>query len=369
MKIDRLELIHVELPLVAPFVTSYGRHEEQRTVLVHAFAEGIDAWAETSPLEAPMYCAETTRTAMYIIEEFLAPVVLGKDVATVEQLQELMGQVRGNQFAKAGVEMAYWCLDAVAQGKPLHELLGGTVNPVVVGNSIGRAENVDALLAEVQESLDLGYNRIKLKIMPGWDIDIVRAVRQAHPDIILQVDANSCYSLEDGEHLKELDQFNLALIEQPLGYTDLVDHAKLQRRMKTPICLDESIKDPDDVRKAIQLESCRIINIKPPRVGGLANAKRIHDMCAEADIPCWMGGMLESSIGIRINIEVATLANFTLPNDIPSCSRLFTVDLMDPPAEMNSKGEFHWSTEAPYDGQVRTDLVEKYTIEKRVLTP
>ena len=367
MKIDRLELHHVELPLKAPFVTAYGRHDVQRTVLVHAFANGIDAWAETSPLEAPMYCPETTHTVLYMIEEFLAPKVLGVAIASADELLDRLRPVRGNPFAKAGVEIAWWCLRAVAEGRPLHELLGGTSRPIPGAGAVGKTDTIDALKAQVATSLEAGYQRIKLKIMHGWDIEVVRAVREAFGDIRLQVDANACYTLADADHLKQLDAFDLVMIEQPLGYTDLVDHAELQRRLTTPICLDESIHSPDDMRHAIQLGSARIINIKPARVGGLANAVRIHDLCRDAGIPCWVGGMIESSIGGRIGVELATLDNFTIPNGIAPSDWLFAADVMDPPLLLSADGTFTPSTTAPYDGTVNAERVDRFTIEKRVV--
>lgn len=367
MRIERIEVVHVELPLTSPFITSYGRHDVNHMVLVKMTGDGVAAWAETAPLHEPMYCAETNKTVMLILKEFLIPAVLGKDFETADELNAALKPVRGNHFAKAGLEIAFWAVQSKMQDVPLGKLLGGTRPEVIAGNSIGRQDSIEKLLDVIQEALDDGFQRIKLKVMPGWDLEVLERVRNQFPDIKLQVDANSVYSLDDLDHLRKFDAFDLLMIEQPLHYTDLVDHAALQAELKTPICLDESIKGPDDMRKAIQLKSCQIVNIKPGRVGGLANAVKIHDLGQEHGLPCWVGSMLETAIGMAICIELASLPNFVFPNDVLPTKRFYSDDTTSPILEMRPDGTFPVSTVAPWQPAPDEEKIARFTAESFVM--
>jgi O-succinylbenzoate synthase len=264
--------------------------------------------------------------------------IMGKDVSEPSELVSIFERVRGHNMAKAGVEMALWDAFAKSQGRPLHEMLGGTQERIPTGISLGIEDSVADLLKRIAASVEKGYRRIKVKIKPGWDVDVVREIRREFPNIRMMADANSAYTLEDTERLRKLDEFGLMMIEQPLGYDDIVDHAKLQRLLKTPICLDESIHSPDDGRRAIELGACGIINIKQARVGGPTQAKRLHDVCMAAKVPVWCGGLLETGIGRLHNIALATLPNFTLPGDISASERYYREDVIDPPVTLEPDG-------------------------------
>jgi O-succinylbenzoate synthase len=270
-------------------------------------------------------------------------------------------------MAKAGVEMAAWDLYARQRGEPLSRVLGGVRDRIASGVSIGIQETVDDLLAKIERELAAGYRRIKIKIKPGWDVDVVAAVRKRFGPIALMVDANAAYTLADADHLAELDRFDLMMIEQPLDYDDIADHAVLQRRLRTPICLDESIKTVGAAREAIRAGACRIINIKPGRVGGFSESIRLHDLCADHGIPVWHGGMLESGIGRAANIHLSTLPNFTLPGDVAASKRYFDPDLIDPPIEVASDGTIAVPQQPGIGVTIRDDRIERATIERAEL--
>lgn len=338
MKIDRIELREIRLPLVAPFETSFGRVTERRIILTKVFADGLAGWGECTCNEGPFYNHEATDTAWIILRDFVAPYTIGREINSPSEAGALTGRIRGNRMARAAVETAIWDLEARRQNLPLWRVLGGTRTEIDCGVSIGIQESVPALLRKIETELAAGYQRIKMKIKPGWDVDVVRAVRAEFPHINLTVDANSAYKLSDAQLLRQLDDFNLKYIEQPLAYDDIIDHAELQRQIKTPICLDESILNVDDARKALSIGAGRIINIKLGRVGGHEEARRVHDYCLEREVPAWCGGMLESGVGRAHNIAMSTRAGFTLPGDVSASKRYWAEDIITPPVEVTPRG-------------------------------
>lgn len=367
MRIERLEIRHVRLPLIKPWRTAYGEDADIESVLVKAFSGDVSAWSETTPLAEPTYCNEWAGGVAATIERVLAPRVVGRDWDTPEQLGELLDVFRGNSFAKAGIDIAWWALEAKLEGVPLAKLLGGERDEISSGHDFGVEDTIDILLEEIQGAIDAGYPRIKLKVKPGWDLEVMRIVRGHWPDFTFHIDCNSGYTLDDLEMFKQLDKLNLAMFEQPLGNEDLADHAELQRQMTTPVCLDESVRNLWSARQAIKLGSCRMMNIKPGRVGGLTTAKAIHDLAAENDIPCWVGGMLESAIGVGVLVELATLSNFTYPNDVIASERLYKRDITDPPVTESRVG---WipASKGPYtDYAPNEERIADQTIRKAVV--
>lgn len=338
MRIDRLELRLCRLPLVSFFETSFGRSYDRSFLLVRLEGDGHEGWGEAVAEANPYYSAETTETAWHIISGFIAPRVLGVAFAHAREVFPALRAIRGHHMAKAAVEMAAWDLFARIHGQSLSRVLGGTQPLIASGVSIGIQDSLDDLAVKVERELAAGYRRIKIKIKPGWDVDAAATVRDRFGAVPLMVDANAAYSLADASHLAELDRFDLMMIEQPLDYDDVRDHAELQRRLRTPICLDESIHSVRCAQDAIQLGACRIINIKPGRVGGHAESVRLHDLCARHGVPVWHGGMLETGIGRAHNIHLASLPNFTLPGDIAASKRYYQPDLIEPPIELASDG-------------------------------
>jgi O-succinylbenzoate synthase len=331
MRIDRIDLKLVCLPLVRPFRTSSSMKDHLAHILVRVVADGVVGWGECASPSDPYYCPETTETCWHILKDFLGPLVLGRDWATIDDLVALYRLVKGNNFAKAGLEMACWGALAHREGKSLAEMLGGTREEIASGVSLGIEDDLGVLLDLVDRYLDEGYRRIKLKIAPGHDVEVVRRVRGRHPDVPLQVDANSAYTLDDLDTMKALDDLGLLLIEQPLPHDDIIDHARLQAELRTPICLDESLHSADDARKALELDACRVVNIKVSRVGGLREAKRMHDLCRARGVPVWCGGMHEFGIGRAANVAIASLPGFTLPGDVSGSDKYYREDLVEPP--------------------------------------
>ncbi len=368
MRITGAELRQVELPLVFPFETSFGREETKTGVLLRLFTDGGEGWGEAPVSAAPLYNEETVGTAWHLLEGFILPLVLGREIGHPREFPPLVRHLRRHHMAKAGVEAALWDLYCQVQHVPLARALGGTRKTVEVGVSLGIEREVDALLRRIEEFLGRGYRRIKIKIKPGWDVEVVRAVRNRFGGIRLQVDANSAYTLAQAPLLRELDQFDLLLIEQPLGEDDIVDHAVLQRQLRTPVCLDESIVTPEDARKALELGSCRVINIKAARLGGLGAAVETHDLCQTRAVPVWCGGLLETGIGRAANIALASLANFLLPADLSASDRYFHEDLIDPPVTLNSDGTITVPAAAGLGVTVRMDLVEECTVRRAMVT-
>lgn len=345
MHIDAIETVYFTRSLVYPWRTAYGQDDEVDSVLVRMVSGTHEAWGETSPLRAPTYSPETATSAYFLIKDVFAPLLVGRDIDSADDLLERLGYFKGNPMAKAGVESAWWMLQATMVGEPLHRLLGGETRDVVAGAGFGVQDSYDMLLEKIQTAVDAGFPRVKLKVRPGWDLEMLETVRSAFPDLAIQIDCNSTYTLEDLPFFKALDKLDLTMIEQPLFHTDLLDHAELQRQIDTPICLDESVKSVRDFEWAIKLGSCRILNIKYNRVGGLSVAVKLHDMAQDAGIPCWVGGVLESAVGLGIRIELATLPNFTYPNDLSSnLTRYSTPSLVESPPEPNPDCTFSPST-------------------------
>jgi o-succinylbenzoate synthase len=338
VKIEKIELFLCRLPLVHFFETSFGRSYDRTFVLIRVQGEGVEGWGESVAEANPYYSSETTETVWHIIEGFIAPLILGTSFEHPREIYPALKRVRGHNMAKAGVEMAAWDLYARMQGVPLSRALGGTRERIASGVSIGIQDSLDQLMAKIEKELAAGYQRIKIKIKPGWDVAAVERVRQQFGAIPLQVDANAAYTLDDSELLARLDPFDLLLIEQPLDYDDVMDHAELQQRMKTPVCLDESIHTVRIARDAIEARACRIINIKPGRVGGHQASIELHDLCQSNGIPVWHGGMLESGIGRAHNIHLASLPNFTLPGDIAASKRYYQPDLIEPAIDIARDG-------------------------------
>lgn len=338
MRIDRIELRLLRLPLVRFFETSFGRVHERTFVLVTVEEAGAIGIGECVADGNPYYSAETTTTAWHIISEFIAPLVLGRRFEHPGEILDALTPIRGHHMAKAAVEMAAWDLAARQRGVSLSTLLGGSKTAIDSGVSIGIQDSIEELLERVTIEQAAGYRRFKVKIKPGWDLEPVARIRASFGPIPLMVDANAAYTLDDGAHLQALDRFELMMIEQPLEYDDIRHHARLQRQLATDICLDESIHDARDAEAAIELGACRVINIKPGRVGGHAASIRLHDVAAAAGIPVWHGGMLESGIGRAHNIHLSTLPNFTLPGDIAASRRYFAPDLIDPEIEVRADG-------------------------------
>lgn len=338
MTIEKIELFLCRLPLVHFFETSFGRQYERTFVLVRVAGDGHEGWGEAVAEANPYYSSETTETVWHIVTGFIAPLVVGRSFAHPRDVFPALHRIRGHNMAKAGVEMAIWDLFARREGRPLSALLGGTRARIASGVSIGIQDSFDQLLEKVEKERAAGYRRIKIKIKPGWDIEAVERIRARFGDIPLQVDANAAYTLNDAALLARLDPFKLLLIEQPLDYDDVMDHAELQRRIATPVCLDESIHTVRVARDAIDAKACRIINIKPGRVGGHQASIELHDLCAAHGIPVWHGGMLESGIGRAHNIHLASLPNFSLPGDISASKRYYQQDLIEPAIDVAPDG-------------------------------
>jgi O-succinylbenzoate synthase len=338
VKIEKIELFLCRLPLVHFFETSFGRSYDRTFILIRVEGDGHEGWGEAVAEANPYYSSETTETVWHIAAGFIAPLVIGARFEHPREIYGALRRIRGHNMAKAGVEMAAWDLFARIQGVPLSKVLGGSRDRIASGVSIGIQDSYDQLLGKVEKELAAGYQRIKIKIKPGWDIEAVERIRARFGDVPLQVDANAAYTLDDAALLARLDPFNLLLVEQPLDYDDVMDHAVLQQRIKTPVCLDESIHTVRIARDAIDAKACRIINIKPGRVGGHQASIELHDLCAAHGIPVWHGGMLESGIGRAHNIHLASLPNFTLPGDIAASKRYYQPDLIEPAIDIRSDG-------------------------------
>lgn len=336
MKVNEITLRQVKMQMKFPFTTSFGTFQEKDFLLLEAKdADGNSGWGESVAFHSPWYNEETVKTNWHMLEDFLIPAILNREIQHPDEVSSIFADIRKNNMAKSTIEGAVWDLYARQKGLPLAAALGGGRKKIEVGISIGIQKTVEDLLSLTDEHIKEGYKRIKVKIKPGWDVEVMREVRKHFPDVPLMADANSAYSLKDIEQLKALDEFKLMMIEQPLASDDIVDHAQLQREILTPVCMDESIHTYEDARKAIELGSCKIINIKIGRVGGLTESKRIHDLCREHNIPVWCGGMLESGIGRAHNIALTTLSNFIMPGDTAASARYWDRDLIDPEVVVN----------------------------------
>jgi o-succinylbenzoate synthase len=355
------------MPLVEPFETSFHRTEHRHMILVEADVDGISGWGESTAGEDPYYSYETVETAWHILRDFLWPIVRGREIGAASEVYDLFSRVRGHNMAKGGLETALWDAEAKQKSLPLAKLIGGTRAEIASGVSIGIQPTIEGLIAKVERELAAGYQRIKIKIKPGWEVEPVRALRERFPRIRLMVDANSAYRLEDAPILKQLDAYYLIMIEQPLGDDDIYSHVQLQRQLETPICLDECIHDLEHARAAIETGACRIINIKLGRVGGHTPARRIHDLCLAKSVPVWCGGMLESGIGRAHNIAMSSLENFSLPGDVSASKRYWTEDVIQPEVEVSPQGMIRVPTGPGIGFSPRLDRIESLTRRSEVL--
>jgi len=362
MKIEAINLREIHMRLKAPFETSFGVMQDRRILLVEVVADGVSGWGEVTAMETPSYNSETTDTAWHIISEFIAPAIVGRSIDRAAEFETLTGHIRGHEMAKAGVENAIWDAEAQQKGMPLSKLLGGSLEEIVCGVSLGIRDSPASLVKKVEEELRHGYNRIKLKIKLGKDVEFVGAVRKSFPKATLSVDANSAYRLEDAMHLKRLDQFGLLMIEQPLYWDEIYSHARLQALLETALCLDECISNSRHAAAAIELGACRIINIKLGRVGGHTEARRVHDLCSTLGVPVWCGGMLETGIGRAHNIAMSTLPGFTLPGDVSASRRYWDQDIIEPEVEVTPRGTIHVPQTPGLGYKVRREAVDRFTV-------
>lgn len=363
--IRSVQLREIRLPLVHYFETSFGRTYERKIILVRLESANGVGYGECTAAEDPLYNSETTETAWHILSDFLIPTLLGKDLETAGDVAALFSPVRGNRMAKAALETAVWELESRLRGVPLSKLVGGVRHEIACGVSIGIQESLDTLLAKVRKEVQDGYQRVKIKIKPGWEWEPLQRIREEFPDLRLMADANSAFSLADIPLFRKLDRLGLMMIEQPLAHDDLVDHAVLQREIETPICLDESIHHAEDGRKAVEMGSCRIINVKLGRVGGFAEAIKLNQYCAGHGIPIWCGGMLESGVGRAHNIAMSTLAGFVLPGDVSASKRYYMEDTIIPPVTVTPQGTIR-VPEGPGIGyELNWDLIGRATVRTR----
>jgi len=363
MKLDRVILHQLRMPLREVFETSFGRTLERDIILVEAVAGGVSGWGEVTCTEHPFYNEECTAVAWTILSAYAIPRVVGREFASAADVAALMAHIRGHRMARGGLEAAVWDLEARLDGVPLWRKIGGGARlEIPCGVSIGIQESVEKLEEKIERELADGYQRIKIKIKPGWDVDVVRRIRSRFPALKLMVDANSAYSLADTARLKQLDEFYLMMIEQPIEHDDIVDHARLQRSLATPICLDESIRSARHAGQAIELGACGMINIKLGRVGGFGEARRVHDAARAAGIPVWCGGMLESGVGRAHNVALSTLENFVLPGDVSASRRYWDRDIVSPPIEATPQGTIRVSGEPGFGYALDMDYIRAITV-------
>ncbi|KKQ92371.1 MAG: O-succinylbenzoic acid (OSB) synthetase [Candidatus Woesebacteria bacterium GW2011_GWB1_39_10] len=363
--IKKIEVRLLRLPLITTFTTGFGTINYKETVVVRLEdSDGVVGWGEGAALSFPNYSPETAITTYLGLKEYLLPSIVGKRISGPEGLDNLYSQVKGYHFAKTAIDCAMWMICSIKSQQSLKQLLGGKSESVAIGESIGIKNSIDETLEEISLRLDQGYQRIKIKIKPGWDVELVRKVRAKFSDIPLMVDANSSYSLNDVPIFKKLDKFNLMMIEQPLGDTDIVDHSFLQKEITTPICLDESILSVEDARKAIKIGACKIINIKPGRVGGISESKKIHDFCQDNNIGVWCGGLLETGIGRAFNIALSSLPGFKYPADMSPSSFFYKEDLIDPTYEVDKNGYIAIPTATGLGYNLEMKRINKYTKQK-----
>jgi o-succinylbenzoate synthase len=367
MRIDAIILREVRMPLVRPFETSFGVTRDRRILLVEIHSEGLTGWGECTAGEHPYFSAESTDTAWQVIVNELAPMLAATAPEHGGDCPRIFKQVRGNRMAKAALENAIWDLEAQREGISLSQLLGGVRETIPCGVSLGIQPSIKELLAVIERELAAGYQRIKLKCKPGWDVEVFEQVRNRWPGIMLSCDANSAYRLHDADHIVSFDAFDLLMIEQPLWHDDFYYHSILQKRMETSICLDESIRNRRDALAAIEMESCKIINVKLGRVGGFSEAIAVHNAALERGAPVWCGGMLESGIGRAHNIALSTLENFSLPGDVSASARYWVEDIIEPEVVVSSAGEIAIPDTPGRGYEVRTDLVERLTVRRETI--
>jgi o-succinylbenzoate synthase len=367
MKIEAITLREIRMPLVHFFETSFGRTYSRRILLVTVHSEGADGWGESVVGEDPFYSSEWIESAWPTLTRYLIPALLGKQLEAARGCAALFAKVRAHRMAKAALENALWDVEAIQKRQPLWKLLGGTRREIPCGVSIGIQDTVEQLLEKIQVELAAGYRRIKVKVKPGWDVNVLERIRARWADITLSCDANSAYTLDQVEHLRSFDQFNLLMIEQPLWNDDIYYHARLQKELRTAICLDESIVSARSAAFAAETGACRIINVKVGRVGGFSEALAVHDVCQSHKIPVWCGGMLETGIGRAHNIALSTLANFSLPGDVSASKRYWKEDIIDPEVDVSPQGMIGVNDKAGTGYRVKTDLIEKLTVRKETL--
>src|SRR5450432_1808952 len=364
MKIESITLREIQMPLVQFFETSFGRIYGRRILLVRVQCDGVSGWGECVAGEDPFYSSEWIESAWPTIKHYLAPALLGKTFDSARDSAAVMARVRGHRMAKAAIENAAWDAEARQKQQPLWKLLGGTTREIQCGVSIGIQDSIEQLLDKIETELAAGYRRIKVKVKPGWDINVLERIRSRWPDIVLSCDANSAYTLDEVEHLRKFDRFNLLMIEQPLWNDDIYYHARLQRELKTAICLDESIRHARDAAAAVETGACRIVNVKVGRVGGFSEARKVHDVCQDHNVPVWCGGMLETGVGRAHNIALSTLQNFRLPGDVSASKRYWKEDIIDPEVEVSAQGTIKISDEPGTGYEIRKDLIEKLAVRK-----
>ncbi|MBI3984648.1 MAG: o-succinylbenzoate synthase [Candidatus Levybacteria bacterium] len=369
MKIKQIDLYKVEIPMVSSFTTSFGTVKEKPTVIIKITTDdGIIGFGEAAALPFPYYKPDTTDICVLVLKDYISPLVLNKGFKDVEELMMILKTIKNHNFAKTGLENAVWMAMSIKENRNLKDLLGGTQERIAVGESIGIKDSIEETLEEIELRIKQGFRRIKIKIKPGWDIEVVKSIREKFGDIDLMVDANSSYTLDDLETLRTLDAFNLTMTEQPLADNDIVDHATLQKQIKTPICLDESIHSKEDARKAIEINACRIINIKPGRVGGLLESKKIHDVCKQRNVGVWCGGMLETGIGRAFNIAVASLPNYIYPADMSPVNFFYKDDLVDDSFIVDSEGFVAVPKTVGLGFKINEKKIEKYKTAHLKLT-
>jgi len=369
MKIERVVLRQLRMPLVHFFETSFSRTYERNIIVVEVVSEGLSGWGEITAGEHPFYNEEWTAGAWLIAQDYVAPRIAGKELTGAGDVDALTSHIRGHNMARGGVEAAVWDLQARRNGNPLwKEIGGGARREIPCGVSIGIQDSVAELIGKIEGELAAGYQRIKMKIKPGWDVDVIRQIRERFPDTPLMADANSAYRLADAALLKELDAFGLTMIEQPLAHDDIIDHAELQAQLDTPICLDECIRTAHHAEQAIRLKAGRIVNIKLGRVGGFGEAKRLHVVCERAGIPVWCGGMLEAGIGRAHNIALATLPNFTLPGDVSASKRYWKRDIIVPEVETTARGTIEIRDEPGFGYQIDEHFLRHVTVREETVT-
>ena len=369
MKIEAITLREIQMPLVHFFETSFGRTYSRRILLVTLHCEGVDGWGECVAAEDPFYSSEWIESAWPTMKIYLVPALLGKPIASARECPALLARVRGHRMAKAALENALWDAEARQKEQPLWKLLGGTRHEIPCGVSIGIQDSVEQLLEKIHTELAAGYRRIKVKVKPGWDVNVLERIRSRWAGITLSCDANSAYTLDQVEHLRKFDQFNLLMIEQPLWDDEIYYHARLQKELRTAICLDESILHARSAAFAVEAGACRILNVKVGRVGGFSEALKINEVCQAGKIPVWCGGMLETGIGRAHNIALSTLANFSLPGDVSASKRYWKEDIIDPEVEVSPQGMIAISDESGAGYRLKPDLIEKLTVRKETLRP
>jgi O-succinylbenzoate synthase len=369
MKLERIILRQIRMPLLNFFETSFGRTTERHIILVEAVSNGASGWGEVTAGENPFYNEEWTDSAWLILRNYAAPLVVRRKLKQASEIPALTARIRGHLMARAGLENAVWDLEARQAGVPLWKQIGGGAwTEIPCGVSIGIQESVPQLMEKIETELAAGYQRIKMKIKPGWDVEVVGQVRERFPSVKLMADANSAYTLADADRLVELDRFYLMMIEQPLAHDDIIDHAELQSKLDTPICLDECIRSARHAEQAIRLHACGIINIKLGRVGGFTEAKRVHDVAQAAGIPVWCGGMLEAGIGRAHNIALSTLPNFVLPGDVSASKRYWKRDIITPPVETTARGVILRSDAAGFGYELDKDFIRHVTVKEETIS-